>query len=91
MTNFAMPTTDLSLGQHVVVCTGAPYANDFPEVFVIAGIDWHAARPRPVAADQINVTILPTTNLEEGGTDGFVPEDLRLATEDEISANRRLF
>ena len=86
-----IPKCKFRFGDVVVVRSAAKYAAAFPETFLVSGIDWHTARTRPVPPDQVNITLLPMSYLEEGGTDGFTPDDLRKADIEEIAQNKRLY
>ena len=84
-----LPKCDFKFGDVVVVQPSAKYAADFPEVFVITGIDWHPNRKWLVPVDKVNITVVPADSLTDGGTDGFTPDDLRKAEPSEIANNRR--
>jgi hypothetical protein len=86
-----IPKCDLPFGSKVFVREGTSHANDFPEVFVVSGIEWHHAstRFRSVPNDQVNITLIPMSDLRDGGADGFTPDNLRLARQDEIEHDRR--
>lgn len=86
-----IPSCEFPFGAKVVVKHTHKYSGDFPEVFVISGIEWHhsSTRWRSVENDQANITLIPQSDLKDGGTDGFTPDDLRLATDQEIADDRR--
>jgi hypothetical protein len=44
------------------------YASDWPETYVITGLNWDPKSRR------INITI--ADNFEDGGSDGWTPDDL---------------
>lgn len=86
-----IPECEFKFGDNVVVRSSHKYAEDYPEVFLVAGLDWHLARNRPVPTDQVNITLIPLEDLNDGGADGFTSDDLRHAHEEEVVQNRRLY
>lgn len=77
------------IGSFVVVTTTCDNHADFPEVARVTGIEWLPTCAWLVPQDQLNITIRPANDLKDGGADGFTPENLRLATADEIATGRR--
>jgi hypothetical protein len=58
----------LQLGTLVKVSPENDYASDWPETYVITGLNWDPKSRR------INITI--ADNFEDGGSDGWTPDDL---------------
>lgn len=84
-----LPQCDFNFGDIVVVRSTSEYAEDFPETFHITGLSWQFGRTFPLGDEVVNITLTPTDGLRDAGSDGFTDEELRLATESEIAANRR--
>jgi len=61
----------LEVGMMVKVDSSHEYAGDWPEEYIVTGINWDNCR------QIINVTI--ADNWEDGGADGWSPEDLNPA------------